>query len=50
MARCLKIPHAKFSKSDMETYRFPTTEKRLFRALKMSFSLFLICIFNFHLS
>ena len=31
----------------METYRFPTTEKWLFRALKVSFSLFLICIFNF---
>ena len=48
-ARCLKIPHGKFSKSDMETHRFLTPEKRLFRAIKMSFSLFLICIFNFHL-
>ena len=33
----------------METYQFPTTEKQLFRALKISFSLFLIGIFNFHL-
>ena len=44
------IPNRKFSKSDMETYRFPTTEKRLFRALNMLFSLFLIYIFNFHIS
>ena len=31
----------------METYWLQTTEKQLFRALKMSFSLFLICIFSY---